>query len=226
MWITVQIYGVTTAQDAVMSAELGADHVGVAVDEEGLAPDGVSASEARAILSTLPPPVTPVALTLSRDPDEVEYVAGEVRPKILHVGADLDAVRPDHVVRLKQRVPGVKIMRAVPVEGRSAIESAVEAASVADYLLLDTRDQTSGKIGATGRPHDWSVSAEIVKSVDVPVVLAGGLSADNVGEAIRVVRPWGVDSYSLTCAEGNLRKKDRLKVGAFVGAVRRQAARA
>jgi phosphoribosylanthranilate isomerase len=203
-----------------MSARLGADHVGVAVDEDGLAPDGVSVSDAKSILSALPPTATRLALTLSRDPDEVEYVAGEVNPAILHIGADLASVAPGHVERLKRRFPDVAIMRAVPVEGRDAIAAALELARVADYLLLDTRDRTTGKIGATGRTHDWSLSAEIVRKVPTPVVLAGGLSEDNVADAIRLVRPWGVDSYSLTCIEGDLRHKDRVKVQGFVAAVR------
>lgn len=177
-------------------------------------------SEARAILRELRGRATGVALTLSRDSDEVGYVAAELRPTILHIGADLESVTPDDVVRLKRQTPGVKVMRALPVDGDQAISWALELASVADYLLLDTRDRVSGKIGATGRVHDWSLSAEIVKAVPVPVVLAGGLSAANVGKAIRLVRPWGVDSYSLTCVDGDLRRKDPVKVREFVAAVR------
>jgi phosphoribosylanthranilate isomerase len=218
--VAVQIYGVTTVEDAVMSCSLGADHVGVAVDEEGMAPDGVTVLEARAILGELRRRATGVALTLSRDPHQVGYVAAELRPPILHIGADLESVTPDDVMRLKQRVPTMKVMRALPVDGDQAISWAIELASVADYLLLDTRDAATGKIGATGRVHDWSLSAEIVKAVPVPVVLAGGLSAANVGEAIRVVRPWGVDSYSLTCLDGDPRRKDPVKVREFVAAVR------
>ena len=211
----------TTQDDAVMSARLGAHHVGVAVDEQGLAPDGVSVSDARAILAVLPPSATRLALTLARDPDEVAYVASEVRPEILHVGADLDFVEPGHVERLKLRFPEIRFMRAVAVDGPAAVATAVEAAQVADFVLLDTRDQTIGKIGATGKTHDWHLSAEIVRTVDTPVVLDGGLSADNVGEAIRMVRPWGVDSYSLTCVDGDVRRKDEDRVARFVAAVRK-----
>jgi phosphoribosylanthranilate isomerase len=203
-----------------MSARMGADHVGVAVDESGLAPDGVSVSAAKAILNALPSTVVRLALTLSSDPDELECVAREVRPEILHVGADLEFVGADLVERLKRRHPDVAIMRAVAVDGDAAVVAAIELARVADYLLLDTKDHSTGKIGATGRSHDWSVSAEIVRRVEAPVVLAGGLSADNVGAAIRLVRPWGVDSYSLTCLDGDLRRKDPDKVARFVAAVR------
>jgi phosphoribosylanthranilate isomerase len=202
-----------------MSCSAGADHVGVAVDEEGLAPDGVTVSEAQAILGEVRRRATGVALTLSRDPDQVEYVAAELRPQILHIGADLESVNPDDVMRLRQRVPALKVMRALPVDDQ-AIGWAIEVANVADYLLLDTRDAATGKIGATGRVHDWAISAEIVKAVPVPVLLAGGLSAANVGKAIRLVRPWGVDSYSLTCIDGDPRRKDPVKVREFVAAVR------
>lgn len=194
--------------------------MGVAVDESGLAPDGVSVSAASAILNALPSTVVRLALTLSCDPDELERVARDVRPEILHVGADLESVGADLVERLKRRHPDVAIMRAVPVTDEPAVVAAVELARVADYLLLDTKDHSTGKIGATGRSHDWSISAEIVRRVEVPVVLAGGLSADNVGAAIRLVRPWGVDSFSLTCVDGDLRRKAPDKVARFVAAVR------
>ena len=73
-------------------------------------------------------------------------------------------------------------------------------------------------IPETGRVHDWSLSAEIVKTVPVPVVLAGGLSAANVREAIRVVRPWGVDvSSGVESAKG---VKDAAKIAAFMREVR------
>jgi phosphoribosylanthranilate isomerase len=221
MTVAVQIYGVTTPDDAGLVAGLGADHVGVAVDETGRAPDGVTIEDASRILAAVPAGTTRVALGLSRDPDELERVSTAVAPDILHIGADLDVFAPQAVRELKARFPAMKVMRAIPVDGPGAIDAALAVEVAADYLLLDTRHAGTGKIGATGSVHDWFVSAEIVRGVGVPVVLAGGLSAANVGEAIRVVRPWGVDSYTLTCVDGDLRRKDPERVRCFLDAARK-----
>ena len=87
-----------------------------------------------------------------------------------------------------------------------------------DALLLDSgRPALSVKeLGGTGRVHDWAISAELVRSVSVPVFLAGGLNASNVADSIRQVRPFGVDVCSGLRTDGKL---DETKLAAFVEAV-------
>jgi phosphoribosylanthranilate isomerase len=75
-------------------------------------------------------------------------------------------------------------------------------------------------VGATGRTHDWSISRQIVEQFGVPVILAGGLSPENVAESIQQVRPWAVDSNTATNNPGDPVKKDMRRVAAFVAAVR------
>ena len=84
----------------------------------------------------------------------------------------------------------------------------------ADYLMLDSGAKGLPKLGATGETHDWSVARAVVERSRLPVILAGGLSADNVAQAIAAVRPWGVDaSSSLETAPGI---KDHARVRAYV----------
>ena len=216
----VQIYGITTVEDASLCAELGVDHVGVALDESGLAPDGVSMEEGSEILGALPAGVTRVALTFARVPEEIDAVLRVVRPDVLHISASLDFVGVDQLTSMRRSHPQVRMMRAVPVEGPESVAVARDFEGVVDLLLLDTQDAAASTIGATGRTHDWVLSAQIVETVRTPVILAGGLCASNVGEAIGRVKPWGVDSYTLTSIDGDLRRKDPEKVKAFVTAVR------
>jgi phosphoribosylanthranilate isomerase len=68
--------------------------------------------------------------------------------------------------------------------------------SVVDAFILDTLDLANGKVGSTGLVHDWNISRNIVKEVSRPVILAGGLTPENVGDAIRLVKPYGVDASS------------------------------
>ena len=91
-------------------------------------------------------------------------------------------------------------MHAVEVSDRSSAGLSLAAAErlqdVADILILDTGSTEA--IGATGIPHDWDVSRQIVRLSRLPVILAGGLHPENVAEAVRAVRPWGVDSFTGT----------------------------
>lgn len=113
-------------------------------------------------------------------------------------------------------------MQAISVTGPASIAEAVAYAAVADFLLLDTQSPDIPGIGASGMTHDWSISRAIVEAVHVPVILAGGLSPDNVAEAIRAVRPWGVDSLTHTNRPlpGGGFRKDLDRVRAFVAAAR------
>ena len=91
---------------------------------------------------------------------------------------------------------------------------------MSDYLILDSYAPHVGGVGATGTTHDWSISRQIVEAVDVPVILAGGLSPHNVAETVAAVKPWAVDS--LTHTDKNLGDgtfcKDLEKVESFVKA--------
>jgi phosphoribosylanthranilate isomerase len=108
----------------------------------------------------------------------------------------------------------------IHVESESALGLIDQYAPHVHAFLLDSGRPTlpTPEYGGTGRTHDWSVSAEFVRRSPHPVFLAGGLSAGNVGEALRKVRPFGVDLCSGVRTAGRL---DRDKLEAFIDAVRR-----
>jgi phosphoribosylanthranilate isomerase len=105
-------------------------------------------------------------------------------------------------------------MRSVPVTGPDAVGVAQAYDGVVDWILLDSHHAGDLQIGAQGVTHDWSISRKIVESVRTPVILAGGLGPDNVKEAIRSVRPAGVDSKTRTDQDGT-HSKDLAKVETF-----------
>ena len=129
-----------------------------------------------------------------------------------HLGADVRW-------RLRAVLPEVGFIHLVHIEGPESIESAIAAAEATDFVLLDSGRPSAEtpELGGTRRPHDWSVSGRVVAEVNVPVFLAGGLNAENVGAAIRAERPAGVDVCSgLRDEAGRL---DRNALASFVGAV-------
>lgn len=123
---------------------------------------------------------------------------------------------------LRRHLPDLKIMQAIAVGADGDYELAMEYARVSDFLILDSvTDDVSG-VGAAGVTHDWARSARIVADAGIPVILAGGLSPDNVAEAIEVVRPWGVDSLTHTSRHfgGGEFEKDLDLVERFVRAAK------
>ncbi|MCR9097683.1 MAG: phosphoribosylanthranilate isomerase [bacterium] len=121
---------------------------------------------------------------------------------------------------LRERLPETTLVQVVHMRGEPDVEAAGEVAPLVDELLLDTGnpDARTKELGGTGRPHDWSLSAAVVASVDCPVYLAGGLRPDNVEAAIARVRPAGVDLCNGIRTDGRL---DESKLVAFMAAVRR-----
>ena len=130
----------------------------------------------------------------------------------------VDRIEPGAHTALRAALPGIALVQVIHVEDEASVHEAVEVAPYIDALLLDSgRPNAATKIlGGTGATHDWTLSRRIVEAVPVPVFLAGGLNADNVGEAIRAVQPFGVDLCSGARTDGML---DADKLGRFVAAV-------
>jgi len=214
----VQIYEVQTPEEAVALVRLGVDHIGVLVGD-GMFPRELSITQTNEIFAAVPVGRKRVGLSLSANPEEVARVARETRADIIQVQAAIDDFSVAMTRALKTRFPQIPVMRAIPVINQTSIEIAASYRGVADFLLLDSWDPGTGQFGALGRTHDWSLSRRIVENVGIPTILAGGLSPENVAEAIAVVRPAGVDSKTMTDRlDGS--GKDLAKVRAFVAAAK------
>jgi phosphoribosylanthranilate isomerase len=217
--VIVQIYGITTVDDAATVNALRPDNVGVVLHDDVDTWDSVDEPTMRRIVAELRD-VRVVALSLSRDPDRVRRIAAKVEPAIVHVARAVDGLGVDHIAQLRADLAPIELMVTIPVRDKSSVLDALLFAPVADYLLLDSMDPASGVVGATGLTHDWSWSREIVEQVDVPVILAGGLGPDNVRAAIDAVGPAGVDSETNTSRTDNRRRKDLDKVARFIATSR------
>ncbi|MGH7933100.1 MAG: phosphoribosylanthranilate isomerase [Candidatus Binataceae bacterium] len=212
----VQIYSMTSVGDAVATAEAGAGFIGVVVAEPGIVPEGINAETAREILAAIRPRAFGVALSLSDDGDEICAMVDAVRPDVLHLAAR--EIEPEDCAWIRARIAPVRLLRAIAVRAGETLTEADAHQEAADYLMLDSGAKGLPFTGAGGETHDWSVSRTIVERSRVPVILAGGLSADNVAQAIATVRPWGVDSFTHTDIVGQRGKKDPVRVRAFVAA--------
>lgn len=199
----IKFCGITRADDARRGAELGIDAVGLVFTRESQRFIGIS--QARAIRAALPPFVTAVALFMDDEPGWIEEVISVVEPDLLQFhGSESDGFASSF---------SRPFIKAVPMG--SVADAARHAADYpgAAGLLFDSHAR--GARGGTGETFDWS---RFPAGTARAFVLAGGLNAQNVADAVAGVRPYGVDvSSGIESAPGI---KDMAKMRAFVAAVR------
>jgi phosphoribosylanthranilate isomerase len=217
--MAVQIYSMTSLADAIATAQAGADLIGVVVAESGVVAEAVNAASAREILAAIRPRARGVALSLADDRDEICAMVDAVRPDVLHLAAR--EIEPEDCAWIRRRITPVCLLRAIAVRAGETMAEAQAHQECADFLMLDAGAKGGHFAGARGETHDWNVSREIVEQSRLPVILAGGLSAENVADAIATVRPWGVDSFTHTDVAGNRGTKDPARVRAFIAAALR-----
>ena len=196
----VQIYTLQSVEEAIEVTEIGIDNIGITPASIGL-PGEISYETAKEICESVEKG-TKVALSVSSNIEEIIEMIMFVNPDVLHLCGEPGELNVKAIKSIKERLQKFKIklpiMQAISVDDMSALNFAKEYEEVADYFILDTSTTSVQGVGASGNVHDWSISKVIVENVNVPVVLAGGLSPKNVKEAIATVKPWGVDSLTHT----------------------------
>lgn len=217
-----QIYEVSTAAEARAISEAGVAHVGILVGN-GEFPRELPLADAAKVAASVAPPAKVSALFLTADVSLIEDWAARLHPAIVHLGAAPELLSPEQTASLKQKLRRRLLMRSIPITGDESLALAHGYDGIADLLLLDSHRASDRQIGALGVTHDWRISRRIVDIVRTPVILAGGLGPENVAEAIRVVRPAGVDSKTRTDRPGS-HSKDLERVRRFHAAAQTAAA--
>ena len=202
----VKICGITREADAIAAAQAGADAIGLVFSPPS--PRYLSAERALEIRDALPPFVQTVALFVNPDAAQVAQVLGRVRPSMLQFHGE---ETPQFCAQFG--MPYVKACRVKSgVRAQVDLLEYLRPFSGAAAWLLDSHVEAYGGVGES---FDWSL---VPARRDRPVILSGGLARDNVAEAIRRVRPWGVDvSSGVESAKGI---KDAAKIAAFIAEVR------
>jgi phosphoribosylanthranilate isomerase len=205
----VKICGIRNLDEARMAVSLGADALGFLCGLSYRTDDELDLPTAQRIISEVPPFVSTVLVTHQTNLDWVVRACRESGCSTVQLHGDFAL---EQIPELRIRIPNVRIIKAVSVVDQGAITLAAAAAERADAILLDSR--TATRIGGTGHTHDWTISARIVKTVRKPVILAGGLTPENVAKAIEIVQPFAVDVNS--GVEFPDASKSPQKVGDFV----------
>lgn len=203
--VRVKLCGMTTADDRDAAVAAGADAVGFIVDVDVDSPREIAAERAATLVDGLSPFVSGVLVTMPESVQDVLTLQEVVGADAIQIHSTLT---PEQIGTLRARAEGSVVAAVGPDADLDAY------AEAADAVLVDSVDSDGG--GGTGRTQDWERTRAAVADVDAPVALAGGLTPDNVAEAVDVVDPFAVDTASGVEATGG--HKDHESMRRFVAA--------
>jgi phosphoribosylanthranilate isomerase len=212
----IKICCIASKDEADRAIAAGADALGL-VAKMPSGPGPINDAEIAALTAQIPPPIASFLLTAEITADAIADHVARTGPTVVQIVSHID---PRDSATLAARLPAVQRVQVIHVESPDALALIPLYAPYIHAFLLDSGRPNAAipELGGTGRAHDWKISAAFIKASPKPVFLAGGLTAGNVGDAIRQIRPFGVDLCSGVRTAGRL---DPAKLGAFVAAVRR-----
>ena len=192
----VKICGFTNAINAKEAALLGVDAVGMVFYEKS--PRNIDIENAQEIVSSLPPFVNRVGLFVNANPSFIDEILCEVPIDTLQFHGD------ENVIDCTQfQMPFIKSVR---VSQDTNVSQIADDFSMASALLLDSYNPSN--YGGTGEVFDWSLACV---DIDLPIILAGGLTSENVKDAIKQVKPFAVDASSGVESEPGIKDIDKIK---------------
>ena len=214
----IQVAGVLDLQEAHLLMQHRVDWLGfplrLDVHEEDLSDD-----DAAVIVGAIHKPHRAVLITYLSTSDDIAALARQIGAKAVQIHG---AIMPPELEKLRRDHPDLLIVKSIVIREEDSFETHEATLDVfgayVDAFITDTFDAATGASGATGKVHDWSLSRMLVDNSPRPVILAGGLNPDNVGAAIRAVRPAGVDVH--TGVEDSNGRKSEERVIAFVNEAR------
>lgn len=195
----------------------GADAVGVLVQTRHVAEDAVDLSVGAKILDTVPPYVGRYAVTHAVALADLLECIDTLPIDTLQLH---DTVDPHIVARVRNLRPHIRLLKAVHVADQTP--DCGPWPGLCDGLVFDSIDLAADRIGGTGRVHDWRCTAKAASQLSVPFVIAGGLHAENVADAVTSTRPWAINANSGVESNG---AKDEMKIFALVNAANTPASR-
>jgi phosphoribosylanthranilate isomerase len=209
----IQIAGIRDVEEAAMLVSAGAQRLGIPLRLDYHEAD-CSEPDAAKIICTIRPPASAFLITYMNRADDILRLCRhiDVGSVQIHGNTPIFELR-----KLKTLAPDLSVTKSLIVRDNNRpelISSMFALSPYVDAFITDTYDPVTGASGATGKTHDWDISRAIVELSPRPVFLAGGLTPENVRNAVVYVKPAGVDTH--TGVEGTDGRKDVRLVKAFV----------
>jgi len=205
----VKICGITNKNDLQSAINAGADAVGFILGVKS-SPRNLKIKEAKELISQVPLFVDSVVVTVSENFENIMKLGKKLHPNAIQIHGNLSSAE---ISSFKKSLPNLFLIRAIRANPENVEKKALKTSKYFDAILIDS--YIKGKYGGTGVVHDWDLSLKIKMIFDpIPMILAGGLTPENVENAIGFVRPYAVDVSSGVEKEPGI--KDELKIINFI----------
>ena len=194
MTTRVKICCISSTDEAKMAISYGASALGLVANMPS-GPGIISDEMILSIAKIVPPSVSTFMLTSETS---AEQIIAHHQRTLTNTIQIVDKLKEGTYEAIRKALPAIKIVQVIHVNDEKTIDEAVKLSTFVDALLLDSGNPNLAikELGGTGRVHNWALSKKIVEQSKVPVFLAGGLTADNVRQAIEEVQPFGLDLCS------------------------------
>jgi phosphoribosylanthranilate isomerase len=191
--IKVKICANRSVEDAKMSIDAGADVIGILVGQEHTSDDFVDKFKAREIATFAKGKCDVSLVTHLTNAKEIIELTKFIGNNTIQLHSDISE---DEVKLIRKELPNVKLVRLIHVSSDGKICTDYQKMKYVDFYLLDSFNLKTNQVGGTGLTHDWNKSRKLISILNKPTFLAGGLNPNNVKEAIKLARPYGVDVNS------------------------------
>jgi phosphoribosylanthranilate isomerase len=190
----VKICCISSTDEARMAIKFGASALGLVANMPS-GPGVITDEEILTITKIVPPAISTFMLTSETSADEIIKHHLRTLTNTIQI---VDELKEGTYQKIKEALPAIKIVQVIHVIDEKTVDEAVRISHLVDALLLDSGNPNLEikELGGTGRVHNWTLSKKIVEQSKVPVFLAGGLTSENVRQAIEQVRPFGLDLCS------------------------------
>jgi phosphoribosylanthranilate isomerase len=211
----IKICCIRDVLEAWMAISHGASALGL-VSAMPSGPGVIEEATIAAVAGVVPPGVATFLLTSLQDVASIVAQHRRLRTTTLQI---VDRLTSGSYRELREALPGIGLVQVIHMTGPESVDEAVAVAPEVDAILLDSGNPALAvkELGGTGRRHDWALSRRIREAASAPIYLAGGLTAENVAEAIEAVGPFGLDLCTGVRSDGRL---DEAKLARFVEAAR------
>ena len=209
--MNIQMAGIRNVKDALMCAHCGVNIIGLLVGQAHTSDDFITKELAREIKLALPKGIKTTLITHLEVAKDIIEIANFIDVDYIQLHSHL----PESEVEIIRNVlPNKKLLRLIHIDSNGKLLTDIDKIKIADFYFTDSVNLKTNQVGGTGLTHNLETDKTLIEILDKPVFIAGGLNPNNVGDAVRYCRPYGVDVNSgCRAIDGN---RDKEKVLAFV----------
>ena len=205
--MNIQMAGVRNKEDALMCVEAGVNIIGLLVGQKHFSDDFITKEQAREIKLGLPNNVITTLITHLTDANEIIEIAKFIDVDYIQLHSNIDE---DEVLKIRNTLPQKKLLRLVHISENGDLLTDISKIKYVDFYFTDSINIKTNQVGGTGLTHNLESDKKLIETLDKPVFIAGGLTPENVGEAIKFCKPYGVDVNSGCRAVDGSRDKEKV----------------